>query len=100
MSDMLLTKDKQNRFEEMIERKISEEFDEDAHVLVQSNGRVYIREEKDSPEAADVIENESELFSALSELDFTIDSSPYKITDDNDDISLVGASFYLQRDGW
>lgn len=92
--DMLLSTDKVNKFERMISRTIEEEFDTSVDVLVNTNGRIFVREEGSDTEAATVVsEQYEEVFDALSDLSF----SEYKLVDEEE---LIGASFYLKRDGW
>lgn len=100
MGDILLSSKKQSRFERMIERAISEEFDSDADVLVNSDGKVYVRAEGGQSDAADVMEDADALYEVLLDLDFSFESSSYELTDGGENESLVGASFYLERAGW
>lgn len=94
--DMLLPTQKANKFEQMIDRTIEEEFGASVDVLVKTTGRIFVREEGSSSEAASVLNNRyDEVLEELSTLSF----SEYELVDGEED-NLVGASFYLKRDGW
>lgn len=100
MGDILLSDKKQNRFEKMIERAISNEFDVECSVLVQSNGRVYIRGgEREVDVPSEIVGRDDEVYEVLSGLEFEFEASSYELTDGEEE-ALVGASFYLKRDGW
>lgn len=101
MGDILLSSKKQGRFEEMIERKLRDEFGAEADVTVHSGGKVYIRAAGTAHKTAPVLRNHGdEVYDVLSSIDFSFESSPYTITDGAEDSSLAGAVFYIQRDGW
>lgn len=99
MSDLLLTQEKTGKFETMIENEIQTEFEIDADVTVNTNGKVHIREKGSDYKASSVVQNQyDELFDSLSGLDFWTSSSYEIIT--GEDETLAGASFYIVRDGW
>lgn len=100
MSDILLSSEKQSHFERVFERVIREEFDEEADVLVRSNGRVFVRAKGSKSLSADVVQGDSyeDLLDALQDAELEFRQSSYQITDGGE--SLVGASFYLRREGW
>lgn len=98
MSDMLLSIEKQNKFERMIERAITEEFNESVDVLVKSDGSVFVWKEDSDIEASEsVVSNKSDVFSVLSDIDFECQASEYQLVSDE---SVVGCSFELERAGW
>lgn len=101
MRDILLSSKKQGRFEEMIERELRDEFGSETYVTVQSDGKVFIRATGTQYKTPPVLLNHGdEVYDALSSLDFSFESSPYTITDGAEDDELIGAVFYIQRDGW
>lgn len=91
MSDLLLTQQKQKHFEDLISKKLSEEFKIDVEVTVKSEGAIKLINNSgynlwDSEEA----------FTVLQDTDFTFNASQYKLTLAEDPIP----DFQLERDGW
>jgi hypothetical protein len=84
----------------MVQRVVKDEFGEDVDVLVQSNGRVFIRESDSSYDSPDcIVEDKEALYEALRDVEFEFEQSSYVLTD-GEEQDLIGATFYLHRDGW
>lgn len=91
MSDLLLTKNKQKKFQEDISEVLSEAYQLEVSVRVESEGAVKIVDDSQYN-----ILGKSESFEILKNTTLEHNSSSYKITLADD----PNVAFQLVRDGW
>lgn len=96
MSDILLSKKKQNRFTNVIEQKILQTIGVDCSVLVTADGDVNITSTANQRRSL----SENELSDVLAGLELTFESSSYQVTAEHIEDIVIGYQFNIKRDGW